>query len=220
MTRRKVIDVSLSQTSGEKSYKAKSLYIAATATWDIPKTTIPNDPQKLSEWESIGAGMWYWCLSSVHRNCRSGCSIDYRLHLSSQVSLDRAVPKILGIEPIYLIGFRNELWNIEPILKKEANHLHANLRMCPRNVKFLLRRSRLGQFREVEFGYFLVLEFSTDNYFSFVFVMFNFSEGKSIFYANPVSYRYAMTLLTPLIHIFLSDMFNLLLDICKKITCR
>lgn len=54
--RRKVIDIGLGQTSGEMTYKAQSLYIAETATWDIPKTTIPNDPQKLSEWENIGAG--------------------------------------------------------------------------------------------------------------------------------------------------------------------
>ena len=54
---RKVIDFGLSQTSVEKSYKAQSLYIAETATWDIPKTTIPNDPQKRSEWENRGAGM-------------------------------------------------------------------------------------------------------------------------------------------------------------------
>jgi hypothetical protein len=56
-TRRKVIDVGLSQKSEEKSYKAQSLYIAETATWDIPKPTIPNDPQKLREWENSGAGM-------------------------------------------------------------------------------------------------------------------------------------------------------------------
>ena len=57
MRRRKVIDVALIQTTEEKIYKAHSIYIAETATWDIPKTSIPTDPQKLAEWENKGTGM-------------------------------------------------------------------------------------------------------------------------------------------------------------------
>jgi len=54
--RSNVIDVDAKGSNTGKDYSAPALFIAEMTTWAIPKTTIPIDPNAVSDWEDKGKG--------------------------------------------------------------------------------------------------------------------------------------------------------------------
>lgn len=52
-----IIDVGLNESTAKEKYDAPALYIAEKATWTISTESIPNEPQRLAEWEGTGRGV-------------------------------------------------------------------------------------------------------------------------------------------------------------------
>lgn len=52
-----VIHVGLRQSTGDKKYQTPAIYIAERATWNISAEAIPNEPERLAEWQNTGQGL-------------------------------------------------------------------------------------------------------------------------------------------------------------------
>ena len=49
-----VINLTLDRSNNARRYQTPALYFDKNAAWEVSRAAIPNDPQKIAEWEGLG----------------------------------------------------------------------------------------------------------------------------------------------------------------------
>src|SRR5579859_1977337 len=80
-----VIDLNLNQSHSVQAYQTPSLYIDKKVVWDVSRATVPNDPQKIVEWESLGQSKISSSNFSLYRYCNACGTLGLGIYYPSKV---------------------------------------------------------------------------------------------------------------------------------------
>ena len=69
----------------EKNYRVPALFMGRLASWEIPNSVIPTDPDAVAEWENIGKGLHSFAVRAHRRTRRTRVSVDGGPYFTSSV---------------------------------------------------------------------------------------------------------------------------------------